>query len=144
LGSQGFEWKVNNKTPYYFLGVSLELNLFSFGKNKLKAQQAGKDLQIIRSQQDQIADQLNLQLAVAQNNYRSALEQYKSAKSREETTAKVYKDMQKMYQAGQAIFIELLDAQNQYITAQNQRNIALTDIWLKWVEVERANASYNL
>lgn len=144
LGSQGFKWKVNNKTPYYFFGVSLEWNLFSFGKNKLKVQQAEKDLQVIRSQQDQIADQLNLQLAVAQNNYRSALEQYKSAKSREETSAKVYRDVQKMYQAGQAIFIELLDAQNQYITAQNQRNIALTDIWLKWVEVERANASYNL
>ena len=144
LGSQGFDAEVNGQSLYYLGGLSLEMNLFAFGRNKQKVKQAEADLKIIRSQKEQISDQLALQLNIAQNDYRSAIVQYDASISREESAKRGYQDTQGLYKQGQAIFIELLDAQNQYINAQNQRNIALTDVWLKWVEVERVNATYEI
>ncbi|MDX2304497.1 MAG: TolC family protein [Microscillaceae bacterium] len=144
LGTQGFDAELNSKTFYYLAGISLEVNLFTFGRNQQKIKQNEADLKIIASQKAQIEDQLNLQLDLAQNDYRSALIQYQAAKSREEIAQKVYQDTQELYKEGLAIFIELLDAQNQYLNAQNQRNIARTEVWLKWVEIERVNASYDL
>jgi outer membrane protein TolC len=52
--------------------------------------------------------------------------------------------MFRLYKEGQALFIELLDAQNQLITAKLQLNISLFDTWIKATEIERANAGYNL
>ena len=52
--------------------------------------------------------------------------------------------MFRLYKEGQALFIELLDAQNQLITAKLQLNISLFDTWIKASEIERANAGYSL
>ena len=52
--------------------------------------------------------------------------------------------MMKLYKQGMAIYIELLDAQNQWIDAQLQANIALYDTWIANTAIERANASFTI
>ena len=47
-----------------------------------------------------------------------------------------------MYKEGIALYIELLDAQNQLVSAQLQANISLYDTLIKQAEIERANASF--
>ena len=43
--------------------------------------------------------------------------------------------MFRLYKEGQALFIELLDAQNQLVTAKLQLNISLFDTWIKATEI---------
>lgn len=144
LGSQAFDFKVNNKSIYYFGGLSLEWNIFSGNRNKEKVKQAQVDNQVLQSQSNYVEQQLTLQLTINNNAYKAALAEYSAANSQVNASKKYYNDMFNLYKEGQAIFIELLDAQNQLITAKLQKNISLFDTWIKATEIERANAGYNL
>lgn len=144
LGTQVFDFNFNNKSPYYFGGLSLEWSLFSGNKNKFKVKQAQLESDIIASQVSNVEQQLKLQLQVAQNKFQTAILQYNASQTQVTTSQKYYSDILKLYKEGQALFIELLDAQNQLITAQLQANISRFDTWISNAEIERANASFNL
>lgn len=144
LGTQAFDFDFTNKSRYYLGGFSLEWSLFSGNKNKFKVKQARLENDIIDAQINNVEQQLNLQLQIAQNKSSTAILQYNAAQSQVNTSQKYYADILKVYKEGQALFIELLDAQNQLITAQLQANIARYDTWIAYAEIERANASFNL
>ena len=74
----------------------------------------------------------------------SALAEYDAAESQLTTSKTYYSDMLKLYKEGMAIYIELLDAQNQWIDAQLHSNIALFDTWIAYTAIERANASFTI
>lgn len=142
LGSQAFDFKLNNKSLYYFGGLSLEWNIFSGNKNNFKIRQAEEDAQVLQSQTNFVEDQLKLQLTLSANSFRAAIANYTAAKSQVASSQKYYNDMFRLYKEGQVLFVELLDAQNQLVTAKLQLNISLFDTWVKAAEIERANASY--
>lgn len=144
LGFQDFDFRVDKSSRYYFAGLSLEWNIFSGNKNKYKLKQVDEDRKKIDSQIDNVKQQLLLQFEVAQNNLRSALEQYHSDSKQKETAKKYNDDVTKLYKQGLAIYIELLDAQNQVVNTQLNANIALYNSWIAYAELERANASFNL
>jgi outer membrane protein TolC len=118
--------------------------LFSSRKNTYKVKQTEAGLKAIEAQKSYTEDKLRLQLATAIQNYRSAVSSYQAAQSRLAGSEKYYGDMIRLYKEGMAIFIELLDAQNEYVTAKLQLNIGLYDMQIKLAEIERANASFNL
>src|SRR5688572_2692848 len=142
LGSQAFDFKVNNKSLYYLAGISLEWNIFSGNKNKHKIRQAEVDEQVLQSQTNYVEQQLKLQLTTSTNSFKVAIAEYNAAQSQVASSLKYYNDMFRLYKEGQALFIELLDAQNQLVTAKLQLNISLFDTWIKATEIERANASF--
>lgn len=144
LGSQGFDWQFDNRSRYYFFGVSLQWDLFSSGKNFNKVQQARLDNKIVQSQSDYITDQLQLQFTTTVNNFNSSIASYQASVSVFKTAQTYYKDMLRLYKEGQALFIELLDAQNQLIQSELQVNISLYDTYIKAADIERADATYNL
>jgi outer membrane protein TolC len=144
LGSQAFDWKFNQNSRYYFWGVSLEWNLFSSGKNTYRIKQTIADKQAIASQTDYVQQQLLTELKVRQTNMQSTIAQYQAAQSQLTTSQTYYSDMTKLYKEGMVIYIELLDAQNQWVDAQLQANIALFDTWISFTAIERANASFNI
>ncbi|KXH79192.1 transporter [Chryseobacterium kwangjuense] len=144
LGFQDFDFKLDKSSRYYFAGLSLEWNIFSGNKNKYKLKQVDEDQKKISSQIDNVKQQLLLQYEVSQNNLRSALEQYDSENKQKETAKKYNEDVNRLYKEGLAIYIELLDAQNQVVNTQLNTNIALYNSWIAYAELERANASFNL
>ncbi|MFB0495865.1 outer membrane protein TolC [Mucilaginibacter sp. OAE612] len=144
LGSQAFDWKFNSQSRYYLLGVSLEWNLFSSGKNSYRVKQTIADREALASQTDYVQQQLLTELKVRQAAMQSAIAQYKAAQSQLKTSQTYYNDMVKLYKQGMAIYIELLDAQNQWIDAQLNANIALYDTWIAYTAIERANASFTI
>ncbi|MFN1217609.1 TolC family protein [Chryseobacterium kwangjuense] len=144
LGFQDFDFKLDESSRYYFAGLSLEWNIFSGNKNKYKLKQVDEDQKKISSQIDNVKQQLLLQYEVSQNNLRSALEQYDSENKQKETAKKYNEDVNRLYKEGLAIYIELLDAQNQVVNTQLNTNIALYNSWIAYAELERANASFNL
>lgn len=144
LGSQSFDWKVNRQSQYYLFGASLEWNLFSSGRNSAKIKQTIADRQAIEAQTDYVQQQLLTELKVRKSEMQSAIAQFRAADSQLNTSKTYYSDMLKLYKEGMALYIELLDAQNQWIDSQLQTNIALFDTWIAYTAIERANASFNL
>ncbi|MCQ6959303.1 TolC family protein [Mucilaginibacter aquariorum] len=144
LGSQAFDWKFNSNSRYYLFGISLEWNLFSSGKNNYRVKQAIADREALASQTDYVQQQLFTELKVRQASMQSAIAQYEAAQSQLKTSQIYYGDMLKLYKQGMAIYIELLDAQNQWIDAQLHANIALYDTWIADAAIERANASFTI
>lgn len=144
LGSQAFDWKFNQKSRYYLLGISLEWNLFAFGKNTYRIKQAVAEQQAISSRTSYVQQQLLTELKVRQANLESAVAQYSAAQSQLKTSQTYYTDMSKLYKEGMTIYIELLDAQNQWIDAKLKSNIALFDTWIAYAAIERANASFTI
>jgi len=144
LGSQAFDWKFNTQSRYYLLGISLEWNLFSSGKNSYRIKQTIADREAIASQTDYVQQQLLTELKVRQADMQSAIALYNASQSQLKASQTYYSDMLKLYKEGMAIYIELLDAQNQLIDAQLHANIALFDTWIANTAIERANASFTI
>lgn len=144
LGFQDFDFEVNNESRYFFGGVALEWNIFSGNKNKYRLKQTQEESKNISSQIDDVTKQLSLQFEVNKNNLISKIEIYKAEKSQNIASKKINDDILKLYKEGQAIYIELLDAQNQYINSLLLTNIAFYDVCIANAELERANASFNI
>lgn len=103
-----------------------------------------KQQHAIESQTGYVEQQLLTELRVRQANMLSAIAQYQAAQSQLITSQTYYKDVALMYKEGMAIYIELLDAQNQWVDSQLQANIALFDTWISYSAIERAAASFNI
>jgi outer membrane protein TolC len=151
LGSQGRFAQIAGADKNFFapnafvlLGVSFDLPVYSFGRNQLKIKQSEMEIASMDVQLQQVRNQLDLQAELAKNSLNSAKEIYESKASQVSTAERYYRDMMRRYKEGNLNFIELLDAQTQITTAQLQQSISLYDVWTKWVELERAKASFQL
>lgn len=144
LGSQAFDFEVNKQSRYYLFGISLEWNLFSSGKNTYRIKQTIAEQHALTSQTDYVQQQLLTELKVRQANMQSAIAQFYASQSQLKTSQTYYNDISKLYKEGMAIYIELLDAQNQWVDSQLQANIALFETWISYSSIERANASFNI
>jgi outer membrane protein TolC len=151
LGSQGRFAQIASADKNFFapnafvlLGISFDLPVYSFGRNQLKIKQSEMEIASLDAQLQQVKNQLDLQAEIAQNSLNSAKEIYESKASQVSTAERYYRDMLRRYKEGNLNFIELLDAQTQITTAQLQQSISLYDVWIKWVELERAKASFDL
>jgi outer membrane protein TolC len=144
VGSQGFHWKFNEQTRYALLGISLDIPIFAGFRNQNKIRQSQMDVSALQAQYDQVEDQLNLQVQTTQNSYNSAWQIYDSNTAQVEAAKRYMGDIFKKYKQGQANFIEFLDARTDLTTAEIQQSIALSNVWIKWAELERAKASYQI
>ena len=151
LGSQGRFAQIASTDKNFFapntfvlLGISFDFPVYSFGRNQLKIKQSEMEIASLDAQMQQVRNQLDLQAELAKNSLNSAKEIYESKASQVSTAERYYRDMFRRYKEGNLNFIELLDAQTQTTTAQLQQSISLYDVWIKWVELERAKASFQL
>jgi outer membrane protein TolC len=144
LGAQGDFLKVNRDVPYYLFGINLSWPIFSGNRNKNKIKQAELELRSSRAEKDMAEQQLELEVETARNKLRAALQSYKAAKSQSLLSGQYFKDEQRLYKQGQALYLELLDAQTRLINDQLKESIAYFNVQTRETELERANASYKL
>ena len=144
LGSQGFNFDVNNKTRYYMWGLNLQWDLFAGGLHKYKTLQANADKQALEARYNETEKALQLQSEQAANNYNSATANYKSAQKQAQLAQKYYNDQMKVYKEGQLLYIELVDALNQLTGAQLQLSLAQAAMLSAAADIERTQATYQL
>ncbi len=144
LGSQGFNFKLNDKTQYYLWGVNLQWDLFAGGQYKYKTLMAHADKKSMEAQYAQTERAIQLQVEQAINNLTAAVANYKNAQKQVEIARKYYDDQLKVYKEGQLLYIELVDALNQYTGAQLQLSLNQSTMLSAAVIVERTQATYNL
>lgn len=144
LGSQGFNWAFNNTSRYYLWGVNLQWDIFTGGQRKYRTKQAGADAAMAQAALNETVQGLELELNRANNNYRTAYVNYKSAQTQLELAEKYFRDQMKVYKEGQLLYIELLDAQNQLTNSRLQLLQAYAQVQISQAEIERAQAGYPL
>ncbi len=144
LGSQGFNFELNNKTRYYLWGVNLQWDLFAGGQHRYKSQQAKNDKQALEAQYNETEKALAMQSQQASNNFNTAIANYRSAQKQVQLANKYYSDQLKVYKEGQLLYIELVDAINQYTTAQLQLSLSQAIMLGAAADIERTQASYTL
>nr|WP_294869605.1 TolC family protein [uncultured Pedobacter sp.] len=144
VGAQGDFLKVNKDAPYYLFGVTLSWQIFNGNRNKNKTQQALLDLKLTETQTELASQQLELEVITAQNKLNAALQAFKASVSQSSLSLQYYKDEQRLYKEGQALYLELLDAQTRLINDQLKQSIAYLNMLTRTTELERAKASYIL
>jgi len=142
LGSQGFDGRFDRSTRYYFFGISLQWDLYQGGRNNHQVKQIQLESRILQSREEYVEQQLNLQFSNAIHEFSSSIANYDSAMLIQASSRQFYKDILKLYKEGKALFIEVLDAQNQLVQSELQANIFLFDAYIKAALIERAGASF--
>jgi outer membrane protein TolC len=137
LGSQASDWKYNDKSRYYFLGLQLDIPLFAGGNQLYKIKKSKLDIDLQKSQLMYMQQQLNLSANVAKNSIKSHYQSYQSA-IQQTIAAKAYLDLiDKGYKEGINTFIETLDARNQLNISQIQELITKYDLMASIAVYER-------
>jgi outer membrane protein TolC len=144
LGSQASDFQFNSSSRYYLLGVSFDWSLFSGLTDVYKIKQAKFEIDALDAQTKYAKSQLQLAASTAANSYVSAKQNFSSATDQENSATQYYGLVDKKYREGQALYIEYLDARNESTLASLQKAITYFDAWIKYTELERANASFNI
>jgi outer membrane protein TolC len=144
LGSQGFKFQYNNKTQYYVWGLNLEMNLFAGGLHKYRIQQANVGKLAAESSYKESSAQMQMQLVQSVNNLHTAISDYYNAKTQLSLAEKYYTDQNKVYRAGQLLYIELLDALTQLTNARLQLAVTIANMQVAYADTERNAATYPL
>lgn len=141
LGSQG-EGTIDNKSQYYFFGVTLSWNIFAGGQHTYRAREANADLQSAQAGYEETARQLQLELQQAYHDYNTAVDLYHSAEAQLHFAQKYFTDQSKAYREGQLLYVELLDAQNQLTNTRLQLAQAFAGVQIARAQLERDQATY--
>jgi outer membrane protein TolC len=120
LGSQGSDWKFNNKSKYYFLGFQLDFPLFSGGRNRIKVKQSELNLKKQLINNTYTHNQIKLSADMARNSLMESNKNYAASIKQLDAATAYNKLIEKGYKEGINTFIETIDARNQLTTASLQ------------------------
>lgn len=144
LGSQASDWKVDNRSTYYLVGVQLSVPIFQGNRNAMTIRNSSLELRKTELELNNTSQRLALSaqvaegdLATARANYAAAVEQSRSAQS-------YFNLVEKGYQQGVNTLIEFLDARNQLTASALQQNLKHYEVLAAVARVERESASYAL
>ncbi len=141
-GIQGEKFKFNNKSPYYLVGLQLEVPLFQGKSNLLKIRQSELDVNRAQQELEYTTQQLVLSATVARNNFQSSYQLYLSNRKRAEAAAAYQRLIDKGYKEGVNSFIETVDARNQLTQAQLAVNQQCYKVLIQAAQLERELGTY--
>ncbi|MES2796747.1 MAG: TolC family protein [Bacteroidota bacterium] len=144
IGSQGSVKDINAKNPFVLLGLSFDLPVYAGNRNNLKIKQQEMELASLNEQEKQIKNQLLLQTEMAKNSFIASTNSLFAKNTQVETAKRYYNDVLKRYKENQINYVELFEAQTQLTNSLLQKNIANYDNWIRFAELERAMASFEL
>lgn len=142
VGSQASNWKVNENSKYYLVGVQLSMPLFQGFRNNMAIRQSGMELQKTQMQLANTNDQLMLAAQVAKNDLQTTVQNYFASWEQLKSAQGYFHLIEKGYQEGVNSLIEFLDARNQLTLSQLQRNLRLFEMVTASARLERETASY--
>jgi outer membrane protein TolC len=143
LGTQGSDWKYNNDTRYYLVGVQLSLPLFQGFRNATAIRQNKLEIQKTQQNLMHTTRQLELATTVAKNDLQTTIQNYHAAQEQLKSAQSYFNLIEKGYKEGVNTLIEFLDARNQFTSSQIQLNLRQLEILTAAARVERETASYS-
>ncbi|HEY5746856.1 MAG TPA: TolC family protein [Chryseolinea sp.] len=142
LGSQASDWKFNDKSKYYLVGVQLSLPLFQGFRNNITIRQNTLEMRKTELNLTRTTEQLQLAADVAKNDLQTTVQNYAAAREQLKSAQSYFNLVEKGYQQGINTLIEFLDARNQLTSSQLQQNLRLFEMLTAEARLERETASY--
>jgi outer membrane protein len=142
LGSQSTNWDVNNKSAYYFLGLQMDLPIYSGKRNTMKISQAALDVKLSQNKLQQVSQQMSLAAESAKKTLQSDVVKLTSAEKQAESASSYYHLIQKGFAEGVNSYLEIIEARTQFLIAQTQVNNARLKVLISATNYEREIAAY--
>lgn len=143
LASQARDFKVDNKSFFYFGGLQLQIPIFTGKRNLYKISDAQLDLKAVEAKTIETTQQLQLAAFVSRNNSNTAFSNYTAALKQEEAARGYFKLIDRGYKEGVNNYIEFLDARTQLTNASLYVNVCQFRFLSAVADLERQTASYS-
>jgi len=114
--------------PSSFVGMQLSVPIFASGQRYSTIQKAKIDLEKARNTKEMVSDRLKREDKQLRYNLDNANLQYKSQKGNVEVSKRVYSSMENKYKQGMASSLELTQANQLYLQAENNYISALMNL----------------
>jgi outer membrane protein len=144
LAAQGFNFNVDSRSFFYLGGLSLQMPLYTGGRNRLKVRQAELDVETMKVRSRYVTSQLELSAMVSRNTARDAYQAWQASQHEERASIHYHKLVDKGYREGVNGYIELLEARNQLTSSRIQTTITKATLLKALAAYERETASYRL
>ncbi|MFN0034152.1 MAG: TolC family protein [Saprospiraceae bacterium] len=138
FGFQGYGYKFNKEQAYALAQVGLTYELFDGGIRKSKTQEARLQSESLRSQTEQVQQQIELQVTAAWNDLEAAQHSFKTSQTSLLAAEETFRIVNNKYRAGQVLLLEFLDAQNRVTTARLQQLMAWSEVLVKEAGLRKA------
>jgi outer membrane protein len=144
LGSQSTITDINTKSAYYFLGLQLDIPIFTGKRNLYKIKQAQLDIASAKNTLDLSTKQMNMATEIAQKNVQSSLISFQASTKSYEAASAYLRLIEKGYKEGVSTYLETVDARNQWMNATINYQLKQFNVLIAAAAYEREAASYPL
>lgn len=144
LGSQSTIYDINAKSAYYFLGLQMDIPIFTGKRNLYKIKQSQLDIVSAKNALDLSTKQFNMATEIAQKNVQSSLVGFQASKKSYEAASAYLRLIEKGYKEGVSTYLETVDARNQWMNAQINYQLKQFNVLIAAAAFEREAASYPL
>jgi outer membrane protein len=144
LGSQSTIYDINAKSAYYFLGLQMDIPIFTGKRNLYKIKQSQLDIISAKNALDLSTKQFNMATEIAQKNVQSSLIGFQASKKSYEAASAYLRLIEKGYKEGVSTYLETVDARNQWMNAQINYQLKQFNVLIAAAAYEREAASYPL
>jgi outer membrane protein len=144
LGSQSTINDMNAKSAYYFLGLQMDIPIFTGKRNLYKIKQTQLDIASARNTLDLSAKQFTMATEIAQKNVQSSLASFQASTKSYEAAAAYLRLIEKGYKEGVSTYLETVDARNQWMNATINYQLKQFNVLIAAAAYEREAASYPL
>jgi len=139
-GFQGPDVAFRSSNDYWLASVVVSWNLFNGGRDAARRSEAGYEADRARTQRQDLADRIALQVRTAHEAAAVARSAIITADARLEAARRTFELVRRRYEEGVASPIEFVDARTAYTSAQVNRVLTAYRYAIRWVELERAAA----
>jgi outer membrane protein TolC len=144
LGSQSTLGNINSKSAYYFLGLQMDIPIFTGKRNLYKIKQTQLDIASAKNAYDLSSKQFNMAAEIAQQNVQSSLVSFQASTKSYEAASAYLRLIEKGYKEGVSTYLETVDARNQWMNATINYQLKQFNVLIAAAAYEREAASYPL
>jgi outer membrane protein TolC len=144
LGSQSTIYDINAKSAYYFLGLQMDIPIFTGKRNLYKIKQSQLDILSARNTLDLSTKQFSMATEIAQKNVQSSLVSFQASTKSYEAASAYLRLIEKGYKEGVSTYLETVDARNQWMNATINYQLKQFNVLIAAAAYEREAASYPL
>lgn len=144
VGIQGEEYAFTGEAPFYLGSIVLRWNLFNGFQDRARVQQARLQTQQLRTRRDEVARQIEQQVANALNDVRVAERSLQTAQARARAAREGFRLTNRRYEAGRANQVTFTDARTTLTGAELNLNVTRYDLLTRLAELEYAAGLYPL
>jgi len=144
LGSQSTLGNITSKSGYYFLGLQMDIPIFTGKRNLYKIKQTQLDIASAKNAYDLSSKQFNMAAEIAQKNVQSSLVSFQASTKSYEAASAYLRLIEKGYKEGVSTYLETVDARNQWMNATINYQLKQFNVLIAAAAYEREAASYPL